>query len=83
MSKVNRIRAILEDNESIMLPYAYDIALLGIHHSDERMRPVYSYFKTVEMHMHYAVKSEEESVNFLENQVIPNEDFVIVDDTGV
>jgi len=83
MSKANRIRAILEDNESIMLPYAYDVALLGIHHSDERMRPVYSYLRTVEMHMYYAHQSEEESVNFLENDIIPNQEFIIVDDTGV
>ena len=83
MSKVDRIRTILVDYGSLLLPINYDGALLGIRHTEDKMQPVYSYLKLVEVHMSGLNISEEESVNYVENQFVPNEDLIVVDDTGV
>ena len=83
--KSNRIRAILEDNEEELLPEVYDSALIGIYHrlEGEGMVPVYAYLGLVESHMNISKQSEEDSVYFVEDNIFPNLNLIVVDDTGV
>ena len=83
MSKTNRIRAIIENNHTPMLPVEYDKALIGLYYKDEEVLPVYTYLSLIEAHMNYHKETEEQSLNYIEEQVIPNSAFIIVDDTGV
>ena len=83
MSKIKRIRDILESNTRLMLPYEYDVALLGIYYKEEQIIPVYAYLSLIEAHMNYHKESEEKSLNYVEDNIIPNPAFIIVDDTGV
>ena len=83
MSKTNRIRTILEENEKELLPEVYDSALLGIYHKEEGMVPVYAYLRLVESHMNVSKQSEETSVYFVEERIFPNHNVIVVDDTGV
>ena len=83
MSKTNRIRAILEENNHELLPQIYDSALLGIYHQEEGMVPVYAYLRLVESHMNVSNQSEETSVYFVEEKIFPNHNVIVVDDTGV
>ena len=83
MSKTNRIRTILEENEKELLPEVYDSALLGIYHKEEGMVPVYAYLRLVESHMNVSKQSEETSVYFVEEKIFPNHNVIDVDDTGV
>lgn len=83
MSKTNRIRAIIESNHTSMLPVEYDKALIGLYYKDEEVLPVYTYLSLIEAHMNYYNETEEQSLNYIEEQVIPNPAFIIVDDTGV
>ncbi len=83
MSKTNRIRTILEENEKELLPEVYDSALLGIYHKEEGMVPVYAYLRLVESHMNISKQSEETSVYFVEERIFPNHNVIVVDDTGV
>ena len=83
MSKTNRIRTILEENEKELLPEVYDSALLGIYHKEEGTVPVYAYLRLVESHMNISKQSEETSVYFVEERIFPNHNVIVVDDTGV
>ena len=83
MSKINRIRNILESNTRVLLPIEYDAALLGIYYNDMDMHPVYSYLCLVEAHMKHTNETEEQSVEYLEDNIISHTPFIIVDDTGV
>ena len=83
MSKTNRIRTILEENEKELLPEVYDSALLVIYHKEEGMVPVYAYLRLVESHMNISKQSEETSVYFVEERIFPNHNVIVVDDTGV
>ena len=82
MAKIDRIRNILIDNEISILDSTYDTALLGICHSGTGTYPVYSYLRLVEAFMLNNL-SEEAAVKQIEDSIIPNKDFIIVDDTGV
>ena len=82
MAKIDRIRNILIDNEIPMLDSTYDTALLGICHSGTGAYPVYSYLRLVEVFMSDNL-SEEAAVQKIEDSIITNKDFIIVDDTGV
>ena len=83
MSKTNRIRTILEENERELLPQIYDSALIGIYHKEQSMVPVYAYLRLVESHMNISKQSEETSVYFVEERIFPNHNVIVVDDTGV
>ena len=83
MSKINRIRHIIEDNDGSLLPNEYDKALLGIYHSETGMLPVYSYLTLVETHMYAQQSTEEQAVMFVEDTVFPDSNLIVVDDTGV
>ena len=83
MSKIKRIRAIIENNARLMLPVEYDKALIGLYYEGEQIIPVYTYLSLIEAHMNYYKETEEESLNYIEDKVMTNPAFIIVDDTGV
>ena len=83
MLKTKRIRNIIENNFGLMLPVEYDEALIGIHYRDDYILPVYTYLALIEAHMNSYEETEEQSLNYIEEHVISNPAFIIVDDTGV
>jgi len=83
MSKIKRIRDIIENNARLMLPVEYDEALVGIHYITDKIVPVYTYLALIEAHMNYYNETEEESLNYIEENIMKNPAFIIVDDTGV
>ena len=83
MSKTKRIRAIIENNARMMLPAEYDKALVGLYYRDDEILPVYTYLSLIEAHMDYYKETEEQSLNYIEDNVTSNPAFIIVDDTGV
>ena len=83
MSKTKRIRAIIENNARMMLPVEYDKALVGLYYRDDEILPVYTYLSLIEAHMDYYKETEEQSLNYIEDNVTSNPAFIIVDDTGV
>ena len=83
MSKINRIRSIIESNGQLMLPIEYDVALVGVYHNQDITMPVYKYLALIETHMNSHQETEEQSLNYIEANVLPNPAFIIVDDTGV
>jgi hypothetical protein len=83
MSKIQRIRNIIENNTKLMLPVEYDRALIGIHYTTNHMTPVYTYLALIEAHMDYHKETEEASLKYVEDNIITNPAFIIVDDTGV
>ena len=83
MSKIKRIRAIIENNARLMLPVEYDKALIGLYYQDEELLPVYTYLALIESHMNSYNKTEEESLEYVEDNIMQNPAFIIVDDTGV
>ena len=83
MSKIKRIRAIIENNARLMLPIAYDKALIGLYYQGEELLPVYTYLALIESHMNSYNKTEEESLEYVEDNIMQNPAFIIVDDTGV
>ena len=83
MSKIHRIRAIIESDSQLMLPIEYDVALIGVYHNQDKTMPVYKYLALIEAHMNSHQETEEQSLNYIEAHVLPNPAFIIVDDTGV
>jgi len=83
MSKIQRIRDIIENNTKLMLPVEYDSALIGIHYNTESMIPVYTYLALIEAHMDFHKETEEASLTYIEDNLMLNPAFIIVDDTGV
>mgnify|MGYP003137153962 FL=1 len=83
MSKIKRMRAIIENNAGIILPEEYDKALVGLYYKDDQILPVYKYLSLIEGHMEHHHETEEKSFNYIESNIIPNPAFIIVDDTGV
>jgi len=83
MSKIKRMRAIIESNSRMMLPTEYDKALVGLYYKDDQIIPVYTYLSLIEAHMNYYNETEEQSLNYVEDNIAPNPAFIIVDDTGV
>ena len=83
MSKIKRMRAIIENNAGIILPEEYDKALVGLYYKDDQILPVYKYLSLIEGHMEHHHETEEKSLNYIEDNIIPNPAFIIVDDTGV
>ena len=83
MSKIKRIRAIIENNAKTMLPVEYDKAIIGLLYKDDQIIPVYTYLSLIEAHMDYYNVTEEKALNYIEDNVTPNSAFIIVDDTGV
>jgi hypothetical protein len=83
MSKIKRMRAIIESNARLMLPTEYDKALVGLYYKDDEVIPVYKYLSLIEAHMVHNNETEEQSLNYIEDNVMSNPAFIIVDDTGV
>jgi len=83
MSKINRIRAIIENNARLMLPIEYDKALIGLYYQGEELFPVYTYLALIESHMNSYNETEEASLEYVEDNIMQNPAFIIVDDTGV
>jgi len=83
MSKIQRIRNIIESDTRLMLPTEYDKALIGLYYKEGTMLPVYTYLALIEAHMNYNRETEEESLNYVEDNIMYNPAFIIVDDTGV
>ena len=83
MPKIQRIRDIIENNTNQMLSAEYDNALIGIHYTTEHMIPVYTYLALIEAHMDYHRETEEASLKYIEDYIMTNPAFIIVDDTGV
>ena len=83
MSKIKRMRAIIESNSRMMLPTEYDKALVGLYYKDDQIIPVYAYLSLIEAHMDYYNETEEQSLNYVEGNIALNPAFIIVDDTGV
>ena len=83
MMKIKRIRNIIESNSKLMLPIEYDEALIGLCYSHDDILPVYTYLALIEAHMNSHNETEEQSLNFIEDNVMHNRRFIIVDDTGV
>jgi len=77
------MRAIIESNSRMMLPTEYDKALVGLYYKDDQIIPVYTYLSLIEAHMNYYNETEEQSLNYVEDNIAPNPAFIIVDDTGV
>jgi len=77
------MRDIIESNTRLMLPCEYDNALIGIYYRGEQILPVYTYLSLIESHMDYYKETEEQSLNYIEDNIMSNPAFIIVDDTGV
>jgi hypothetical protein len=66
-----------------MLPTEYDKALIGLYYKEGTMLPVYTYLALIEAHMSSHNETEEQSLNYIEDNVMHHPAFIIVDDTGV
>tara|TARA_Y100000310_G_C20109981_1_gene546650 strand:- start:233 stop:499 length:267 start_codon:yes stop_codon:yes gene_type:complete len=87
MSKGHRIREVLTNEEySGTLYEDMDEAILGIYRkSPNRIIPVYSYIKYIEILVRQGM-SEEEAIEYVDTNVFPIDDMynpIIIDDTGV
>ena len=78
MSKIKRMRAIIENNAGIILPEEYDKALVGLYYKDDQILPVYKYLSLIEVHMEHHHETEEKSFNYIESNIIPKISLLLI-----